>query len=167
MEKKAKKPAYKHGNSLKAGKNTKVRMEFIDYDYKEKLDPESFEYLAKFNNEYYGAAISKTKSGKVRAKHLHKNLAQVKEIYDDNNRRNNDVLGVTKANALLFDIETELTKNDGWWVKDSENTENAIISEIDTEENDILSYEEYQDVKHNLTIEMQFYYESIYGDYED
>jgi hypothetical protein len=161
------KKAYSPADSLKAGKNTKVRKEFADYDYLKILDPEQLEFLGKFNNEFYGAGISKTKSGKVRAKHLHQKLSDVKEIYDDNNRRNNDVLGVTKANALLSDIETSLNNNDGWYIFNNENTEDAQIAAIDSDEAEILTYEEYQDVKHNLTMEMQFYYESIYGDRND
>ncbi len=166
-QEKSTKKKYSPADSLKQGKSPKVRKEFIDYDYTKTLDSEALEFLGKFNSEYYGASIRKTKSGKIRAEHVHKDLAHAKESYDDNNRRNNDVMGVTRANALLFDLQTEIEKNDGWYSHNPENQEDALIADIDSDEDTILSFKEYQEVKHNLTIEMQFYYESIYGDYTD
>jgi DNA mismatch repair ATPase MutS len=167
---KRRKKKYSPEDSLKQGKSPKVRKEFIDYDYIQDLDPESRAFLAKFNNEYYGAAVSKTKAGKIRAKHLHRDVHQVKEIYDDNNRRNNDVLGVSRANIGLTDIEAETRSNDGWYITNSSLQEEAIVSTLDMLENEqlFLTFEEYQEVKNSLTMEMQMFYEAYFnGDLED
>lgn len=166
MAKKVKNPKkiYKPEDSLNHAKNTKVRGEFIDYDYADKLDPENTAYLAKFNNEYYGAAISKRKDGKVKAGHLHKDLKQVKDIYDSNNRRNNDVLGVSKANRLINDIDAEIKNNDGWYVNNTALEEDALNEGIDSQEQEFLTREEYEKVKENLTIEMQFFYEAYFSE---
>lgn len=158
---------YTHADSLRPEKNTKVRREFIDYDYTKELSEDELAFLAKFNNEYYGAAISKNpETGRVKAGHLHRKKADVKDIYDDNNRRNNDVYGVTRSNHLLYDIVTETNANDGWYITNEALTEAAAVSSLDAidETEDILSFEEYQELKHNMSMEMQLVYEIIYGD---
>lgn len=153
-------------DSLKPGKNTKVRREFVDYDYLKELPQDDKEWLAKFNNEYYGAAISKdVETGYVKRGHLHTTQKQAKEVYDDNNRRNNDVLGVSRVNIGLTEINAELDSRDGWYITNPELQENAIVSEIDrkAQEVDFLTYEEYHEVKGNLTFEMLMIYASVYG----
>ena len=146
-----------------------MRREFIDYDYAQELkreDPEALAWLAKFNSEYYGAAISKGKNGNVRKRHLHTTNAQAKEIFDDNNRRNNDVLGVTRANALLSAIDYANDSTDGMRLTNLDLQEQATVQTIDDQdESDVLlSIEEYNELKEQLTFEMQMFYESIYGD---
>jgi hypothetical protein len=176
MAKKRKIPAtkkrakrYSNLDSLKPEKNTKVRREFIDYDYLKTLPPDDKEWLAKFNNEYYGAAVSKTDTGRVKPGHLHTKKAQAKEIYDDNNRRNNDVLGVSRVNVGLTEINAELDSRDGWYITRPDLQEDAVLTEIDRKavEDDFLSYEEYLELRGNMTLEMLMLYESIYGDYKD
>lgn len=83
----------------------RVRREFADQDYVNELSDEEREWLSKFNSEYYGAAITKTKQGTVKKKHLHTKTEHAKEIYDNNNRRNNDLYGVTRINGLLSNLE--------------------------------------------------------------
>ncbi len=114
----------------------RVRREFVDYDYVNSLDEESKAWLSKFTSEHYGAAISKTKKkkgGKQRVKpgHLHTKLSQVKEIFDNNNRRNNDVYGVTRINGLLSDISSQ---PDDAGIADYTKAEQAIIEKIQFEE---------------------------------
>lgn len=148
----------------------KVRKELLDYDPEflrklQKEDPKAYEYLAAFTDEYVGAAISKTKAGKVKAGYLHNTNELAKDRYDANNRRNNDVLGVTKANNLMTNIESELRSNDGWYITNAELTENAIIEKIDSEnENELLSYEEYLELRETMTEEMILFYESYYNE---
>jgi hypothetical protein len=43
--------------SFKREYNTKTRGDFIDYDYDDKLSEEDRKYLAKFTDEFYGAAF--------------------------------------------------------------------------------------------------------------
>lgn len=156
--------------SLYPANAPKVRKELLDYDPEflkklKKQDPKAFEFLAAFTHEYVDAAISKTKAGKVKAGYLHNTPELAKDRYDANNRRNNDVLGVTKANNLMTDIESELRSNDGWYITNTELTENAIIEKIDNEnESELLSYEEYLELRETMTEEMILFYESYYNE---
>lgn len=148
-----------------------MRREFIDYDYTQELkqqDSEALEWLAKFNAEYYGAAIKKNDAGRVAKGHLHRTNAQAKEIFDDNNRRNNDVLGVSRVNIGLTEINGQLSANDGWYITNCQLTEDATIANIETKDNEeYMSYEEYLENRGNMTMEMLMIYESIYGDYDE
>ncbi len=108
--------------------------------------------------------MSKTKAGKVKAGYLHNTTELAKDCYDRNNRRNNDVLGVTKANSLLSEIHNEIDKNDGFYITNPQLTEDALIQRIEDKDGDdaILSFDEYQKLKHTMTEEMIIFYESIY-----
>lgn len=80
----------------------RVRREFVDHDYVKTLSEEEKDWLSKFDSEYYGASIKKTKKGTIRKEHLHSvDETYAKELYDANNKRNNDVYGVTRINGLL------------------------------------------------------------------
>lgn len=150
-------------DSLKPSKVPKVRKELIDADYLDKLNPKQLEWYAKFMDEYVGANIRKNKkTNRVEKGHVHRKNAHVKAIYDANNRRNNDVHSVTKANHLLFDINGS---EDGWYIHNAELTERAMhqfIEEKKTEES-ILSREEYIKIKDLLTPEVRKRYEKLYG----
>jgi hypothetical protein len=91
---------------LKKNLNVKVRQELIDHDYIDKLNDEEKAWLSKFNEEYVSASFKKTKGGKFSPKNLHKTKKLRKDCYDRNNWRNNDVLGVTKANGMLKEEES-------------------------------------------------------------
>lgn len=159
----------------------KVRRELLDYDKDflnnlKKNHPEDYLYLAQFTDEWVGANIQKTgtkkrkdgttiyNSGRVKAGHLHSTNELAKDVFDRNNKRNNDVLGVAKINGLASDVITELNKNDGWYVTQAGLTEEAIISQMDEKNSDdcLLTYEEYLKVKNQLTPEMLLFYLSIY-----
>lgn len=65
------------------------------------------------------------------AGHLHRTKAQAKSLYDANNKRNNDVHGVTKANFLLYDINSQ---KEGWDITNPSLTEDALIAMIDNKD---------------------------------
>ncbi len=152
--------------SLYAANMPKVRREFLDYDpeylkFLKKHHPEEYLYLAQFVDEWVGANIRKSKkTGRVLPGHLHNTAELAKERYDANNRRNNDVLGVARANNLANDVINELQRNDGWYITDTNLTENALISEIEEKNNDenILSKEEFDKIKDQLNPEMLLFY---------
>lgn len=110
-----------------------MRNELYDADYLDKLNPEEREWYNKFMSEYVNASVKKDKkTGRVKAGHLHKNKALAKDVYDANNRRNNDVFGVTKVNGLLtYDIVNYVKTDDGWYVHNPELTEDELISKLD------------------------------------
>jgi hypothetical protein len=154
--------------SLYPANAPKVRKELLDYDPKflrqlEKNDPKAYEFLAAFTHEYVDAAIAKTKAGKVKAGYLHNTPELAKDRYDANNRRNNDVLGVTKSNHMLTNIDSELKNNDGFYITNPQLTEDAAINKMDREnEEELLSYEEYMELRHTMTEEMVLFYEAYY-----
>lgn len=90
----------KHPN-LKKQYTSRVRQEYIDQDYIDKLSEEQKDYLNKFNGEYYGAAMDFV--------NLENNLHNTKELKEDctdrNNHQNNDVYGVAKAQNRINDIK--------------------------------------------------------------
>lgn len=136
-KKRFKKPKREVLDSLKPNKNPKVRRELMDADYLHKLEEKDLNYYAKFMGEWAGAAIKKDKkTGRVAKGHLHTRKDQAKELYDSNNRRNNDILGVSRANSLLSHIEGLVNANDTengeiTRIYDSSLVQTAIASAID------------------------------------
>lgn len=116
-------------DSLKISKTPRVRKELLDYDYLDKLNPKELEWLAKFTDEYAGGNIKKGKRGPL-TRHLHRSNKLAKECYDANNRRNNDLYGVTKVNSLLSDLNNYYVKEEEK-ISNGNITEDALISQID------------------------------------
>jgi hypothetical protein len=114
----------------------RVRREFVDYDYTKNLSPEEKDFLAKFTSEYYGASIKKTKKGALRKGQVHTKKEHAKEAYDANNRRNNDVYGVTRINGLLSELDYQ---PDHIGLADFNKSEQAMIELLSQEEEQIRS----------------------------
>lgn len=125
-----------------------MRAEYIDFDYTKTLNPEEQAWLAQFSGEYYGASIDvKADKSRPYKSAIHQTMAQVKKARDANNHRNNDVYGANRANGLLFDVQSPDIK-DGWWLTNSGLTEDAIIANIDSgEQNEKLTLVEYLDCR--------------------
>jgi hypothetical protein len=122
--------------ALKATYNPRTRAELLDYDYLKKLKPKDLEWLAQFTNEYTAGAVEKYKAGpkkgQVKPGHIHKTKELAKDCYDRNNWRNNDIYGVTRANNLLYDVQSQIDSGDGWYITKADLTEQALISQIDS-----------------------------------
>lgn len=153
--------------SLNPAKVTKVRKDLVEVDYLRKLNNEDKRWLAQFTDEYTAGSVQKDKRGKVKSGYLHNTKALAKDCYDSNNRRNNDVHGVTRANGLLYDIDQVSNNKDGWYITQVGLTEDALIKKVDqfeSSKNDVLSFEEYEKLKNNLTKRTKEYYELLYAD---
>lgn len=157
--------------SLDIASVPRVRKELLDYtpeflNHLKQNHPEEYKYLAQFTDEWVGASISRKKNGDAKMGHINTKKDDIKKIYDANNRRNNDVLGVSKANSLLMNLDQVVEKNDGWYVKNASNTEDALVSEIDnnnnTENFELLSFEEFLKVKNNMIEDVRIKYEKLY-----
>jgi hypothetical protein len=112
----------------------RVRKELVDMDYLKDLSEKDRQWIEKFSREYYGGSLN-TESPR---KNLHKSKAKIKECFDRNNKQNNDLFGVTKANNLLdHDIIYKKVENTEYIhpsnVKSSL-TEEALIAYIDNKE---------------------------------
>lgn len=158
--------------SLDRNYNTRVRWEALDADYLNKLSPAELEYYAQFIDEYVGGAIAKNKDGTPKKGHIHNTKELAKSCYDANNRRNNDIISISKATNRLDSLnrtpdekenpdqvstyEKSLTKNPNL-------TEEAIIAQIDSgEQNEMLTFKEYIQVRKNMTLERRAELDPIY-----
>lgn len=150
--------------SLNPQYQPRVRKELVDFDYIDKLTPQEKEWLAQFVDESIGASISKTKSGKISAGQIHNTQKLAKEAYDANNRRNNDVYSVTKANGLLFDIKHKYDLEETDLHINHTLSEDAIIAKIENEEQDILTFEEFNKLHSEITLnsEVKTFYLELY-----
>lgn len=73
----------------------------------------------------------KKKEGNPKKGHLHKTAKEAKEIFDNNNKRNNDLFGVTKINNLLeYDLAGLAMRRDIWHETDPKSTEETLIEYI-------------------------------------
>jgi hypothetical protein len=150
--------------SLNPANVPRVRKEFLDADYLKDLTPEQLRWYAQFTDEWLGGNVRKTKAGKVKAGHIHNTKELAKDCYDRNNWRNNDVYGVTKANYLMSDLDSALENQDGWYVKDFQKTEEALVHDIDEKkfETVLLTLEEFLKVKNNMNPELVAMYKKYY-----
>lgn len=111
--------------------NSRVRQEYLDYDYVDQLSDEEKEFLNKFSGEHYGGTFQKDGSD------LTANDDEgYRESYNRNNARNRDLYGrvrnkVGATKLLNYDdtiniVEEHLTRD-----KNPENLEDAIIDYLD------------------------------------
>jgi len=70
----------------------------MDFDYVQTLSEEEKAYLDQFSREFYSADFSNPKK-------LIKSVAEIQEIYRDNNYRNQDALAYTKNTNQLDQFE--------------------------------------------------------------
>lgn len=150
-------------HSLLPAFNTKVRRELLDADYLPSLSKEDLEWYAQFIDESVGGAVNKTKAGKVMAGYLHDTPELAKKCYDDNNRRNRDVFGVSKANGQLLNIDWKIGvdgEGDGWYVKNARLTEDALIADLDREDTEkVLTFKEYIMVRQHMKADIKEQYD--------
>jgi len=86
------------------GVSVKVRNEYSDFDYVDKLSPEDLEFLKAFNREYYNADFKHV------YKKLHKKKKDRKACYSLNNSRNRDLYSLSKVRRRL-QLGYEVCKN--------------------------------------------------------
>ena len=101
--------------------NLKSRIDLIDYDYINNLDPEAKQWLNDFTEEYINANLNH------KGKKLHKSKSQKKDCYDRNNARNRDVLTKLKASGRIEYIE-DFPKLS---YEDKETIDNNIVNSLD------------------------------------
>ena len=90
---------------LKSNKFSRIKQEFFDQDYIDQLSEKEKDWLSKFNDEWLGARVRSFKKLKRygnKGGQLHKTKKKIKECYDNNNARNRDIFGVSRATGRLF-----------------------------------------------------------------
>lgn len=116
--------------SLNPGKIPRVRREFLDVDYLHLLSEEELRWYAQFIDEWLGANIRKDGEGNILPGHLHNTKELAKTCYDSNNKRNNDVYSIAKANNLLISFEEFFYKIEKFDTNDNNLDKNSILSKL-------------------------------------
>lgn len=128
MKKKNKKKKTFH--ALNPYANPKVRREFIDVDYVDKLSDKEKEWLNKFMDEYNGANLDFENP----RKNLHKTKKLKKDCTDRVNARNRDLYAKSKIKNELYFLNEDI---DG----ETDNIEDALIDYIDNKKTTSLDSE--------------------------
>lgn len=102
---------------------TKVRREYLDMDYLDKLSEKEKEWLNKFTEEHLNASFQNS------SKDLNRSKTSKKKVYNENNARNRCLYGIAKASNRL----DEVTYWDHEDKVESTNPEDAIIDYIDSQ----------------------------------
>lgn len=101
----------------------KVRQEYLDMDYINKLSNEEKKFLNKFIEEELNASFKKSNRS-----NLTKDPKKRKEIYNRNNARNRCLYGISKANNRLND---NINPSEIDTINNPQLTEDALIANID------------------------------------
>lgn len=139
--------------SLKKGYNTRIRQEYVDHDYVDKLDdteknckmPDGtpcteMEWLSGFMDEWNSAAVTgiKDTSDKTakEGNQFHQTSKEAKECTDRNNARNRDMLSIAKAQNMVHGQDYETLQD---WIEEKQEintnyTEDALIDILDEAE---------------------------------
>lgn len=145
-EKKKKKPPRSSVKypSLVPRYNSRIRQEYLDADYLDKLDdtiknvklPDGtmvtqLGYYAVFMSEWNNAGVGSQKRPKQNK--LHRTKKEVKDCTDRNNIRNNDVYGIAKKDGKTFKVDYETLKEyiEKKQIYTVNNVENAFIDYLD------------------------------------
>lgn len=130
--------------SIKKHYNSKIRQEYLDADYLDKLDNKikscklpdgtkvtELEYYALFMKEWNNAEVGK--QSKAKKNKFHRTAKDVKSCTDRNNARNRDQYGRAKAMNAMQPLEHELLKNfmENKRQANPESIEDALIDIID------------------------------------
>jgi hypothetical protein len=134
-------------------------------DYLGELSKEEYLWYAQFTDEWTNAAIEKTADGKVKRGHIHTTNEMARNIYDANNKRNNDIYTVTKALNLMSELDVRVGEANEYiearQVSNTNLTEMATIAEIenvDTRDAEFLTKREFMRmVKHGTKIPKEMY----------
>lgn len=130
--------------SLDVRFNTRIRQEYTDLDYVNKLDDTKKvhklpngqmvtekEWMSIFMSEWNNASVPK--QAEASKGKLHRSKKRIKECTDRNNDRNNDVYGIAKARNLAHHIEPYALnkKIEETTYSSTNNVEDAFIDMID------------------------------------
>lgn len=114
---------------LVKGLFSRIKQEYHDYDYVDKLDEKSKAFLSKFTEEYLGARLNG--NGKL----YHKTKKLKKDCFDRNNARNRDITSISQARGILdknISLETEIERNQKI---NKDTVEDLLITVIDSKKN--------------------------------
>src|ERR1044072_3969977 len=86
------------------GVSRKIRNDYSDFDYIDKLDDKSLTWLKAFNREYYNADF------KHKYKKLHRSKTERRICFGSNNSRNRDIYALLKTRRMLVTFGLKFEK---------------------------------------------------------
>lgn len=138
---------------------SKVKQEYHDIaDYNFELDVKNRQWLNSFMEEDLGANLNHG------GKKIYKKKLDKLECFRRNNQRNRDLYSLMQVTKRLKKENNTKILLDEMQNLETTNPEDSILQLIDTKTEDveILSLEEYQQLKNNLTEEVKRFYEEYY-----
>lgn len=169
----ARKKAAKRGSQKKPGTTRKdatsnsglqkqyfsrVKQEYHDIDYADKLNPKDRAWLASFMDEDLGARFNH------HGKRVYKKKRDVNASYNRNNARNRDQYGIAKATGTAVDVPLDQAYQ--YWEENyiDPDFESKVLESIDGETKaPILSLDEYAKLKDQMVPEVKDFYVRHYG----
>lgn len=109
-------------SGLKSRYFSKIKQEFHDIDYANKLNEEEKAWLSKFMNEDLGANFTD------KGDQIYKDPNAIKESYNRNNARNRDIYAISRAQGRLIYTEFDPTEKE---TDESYDPTNDIIDRLD------------------------------------
>ena len=116
--------------ALKKQYNSKIRQEYLDYDYLDKLNEEEMAWLNNFTEEHLNANFAHN------GEKLIEDPEYKKKIYNENNARNRCVYSTQRAQGRLHGIEETFATETKDTVVSNNELEDALIDYIDNKEED-------------------------------
>lgn len=118
--------------SLEKHYNSRVRQEYLDYDYVNELSEEEKQFLEDFNKEYYNASVGK-QVDEGKNNRFTKGKDAVKAAQDANNARNACLYGRAKAHGTMskYDVKAVQEFIEDKRVPSTNNIEDALIDYLD------------------------------------
>jgi truncated hemoglobin YjbI len=111
---------------------SRIKQEYHDYDYVDKLSDKDKKWLSDFTSEWLGANLNDSD------KKMHKSNKRRKQVFDMNNARNRDLLSNVKAGGLVDDVYSLEERS----TIDPSKAEDAIIDSIEVDQEMLDAMEE-------------------------
>lgn len=144
-------------SGLKKQYFSRIKQEYHDIDYMDKLDDKEKAWLSSFMDEDLGANF--THEGKK----IYKKKRDIKESYHRNNARNRDQYANSKAAGKTVDISADQAYQ--YWEENyiDSNFEQKVFDQIEKGKDiKILTLDEYHKFEEQLTEEVKEFYQNYY-----
>lgn len=102
---------------------SRIKQEYHDYDYIDKLSDAEKQWLSDFTGEWLGANLNDS------GKKMHKSNKRRKQVFDMNNSRNRDIISHARAGGLLDDVSVL----DAEEIVDPSGYEDAFLDQLDSD----------------------------------
>jgi len=113
----------RHSTGTEKNYFSRIKQEFFDIDYWNKLTKKEKDYLAQFMHEFLGANLDQENP-------IHDKNKYAKDIYNSNNSRNRDIYARTRAGGMLSSIDPTMKESVG---ASTGNYEDELLDYIEAE----------------------------------